>query len=94
MVRSLRVVRQPLGVAHVRGGADRHVAGGVTAPFGGVVTFHVTVGEQLPEGAVVATIEAMKLEAAITTPYAGCVARLAIPDRALTEGGDLLLIIE
>ncbi|MBB2890776.1 biotin/lipoyl-containing protein [Flexivirga oryzae] len=94
MVRSLRVVPQPLGVAHVPGGSDKEVAGGVTAPFGGVVTFHVTPGDQLPEGSVVATIEAMKLEAAVTTPCAGQVARLVIPDGALVEGGDLLLVIE
>ena len=89
-----RLIPQPLGVAHVPGGADKAVAGGVTAPFGGVVTFHVTPGDQLPEGSVVATIEAMKLEAAVTTPCAGRLARFAVPDAALVEGADLLLVIQ
>lgn len=93
MVRSLRLVPQPLAVAHIRGPEDSSVVGGVTAPFGGVVTFRVTAGEQIQEGAVVATIEAMKLEAAITTPHGGRVARLAIPDQAQAEGGDLLLVV-
>ena len=94
MSRSLRVVPQPLGVAHIRGPVDNAVAGGVSAPFGGVVTFLVATGEQVRAGTVVATLEAMKLEAAITAPYAGRVTRLAIPDQAQAEGGDLLLVIE
>lgn len=94
MVRSLRVVQQPLGVAHIRGHVDTAVAGGVTAPFGGVVTFAVAVGDLVPEGSVVAIIEAMKLEAAITAPSGGRVARLAIRDQTQAEGGDLLLVIE
>ena len=40
-----------------------------------------------------ATIEAMKMEAAITTPVAGTVQRLAIGSQQQVEGGDLLLVV-
>jgi pyruvate carboxylase len=42
---------------------------------------------------VIATIEAMKMEAAITAPLDGTVARLAINAVQPVEGGDLLLVI-
>ena len=35
----------------------------------------------------------MKMEAAITTPVAGTVARLAIGGQQQVEGGDLLLVV-
>ncbi|MGL5857110.1 MAG: pyruvate carboxylase [Angustibacter sp.] len=73
--------------------ADRSVPGQVPAPFAGVVTLAVRLGEQVPAGTTVATIEAMKMEAAITTTVAGTVQRLAIGDRQQVEGGDLLAVI-
>jgi pyruvate carboxylase len=42
-------------------------------------------------GATVATIEAMKMEAAITAPKSGTVSRLAINRIQQVEGGDLLV---
>ena len=42
---------------------------------------------------MVATIEAMKMEANITTPVSGTVQRLAIGAQQQVEGGDLLLVI-
>jgi len=44
-------------------------------------------------GQAVATIEAMKMEAAITTPVAGTVQRLAIHHAQAVEGGDLLVVV-
>ena len=44
-------------------------------------------------GDQVATIEAMKMEAAITAPVAGTVQRLALQHSQAVEGGDLLLVI-
>jgi pyruvate carboxylase len=63
----------------------------IGAPFSGVVTLVVEVGQNLAEGAIVATIEAMKMEAAISTSVAGVVSRLAIPLTQQVEAGDLLL---
>jgi pyruvate carboxylase len=73
--------------------ADPKVAGQVPAPFAGVVTLVVGAGDEVAAGQQVATIEAMKMEAAITTPVAGTVKRLAIGHAQAVEGGDLLLEI-
>ena len=43
---------------------------------------------------MVATIEAMKMEANITAPSAGTVERLAIGGHQQVEGGDLLLVLK
>ncbi|MET9328054.1 pyruvate carboxylase [Tsukamurella sp. NPDC003166] len=66
----------------------------VAAPFSGVVTVSVAVGEQVAAGGTVGTIEAMKMEAAITTPVGGVVRRIAIPPVGSVDGGDLLIDFE
>ena len=71
--------------------ADPHNPKHIAAPFSGVVTLSVEVGADVKEGSVVATIEAMKMEAAISTPVAGVVGRLAIPKTQQVEAGDLLV---
>ncbi|MGW3731288.1 biotin/lipoyl-containing protein, partial [Streptomyces sp. NPDC000851] len=73
--------------------ADRANPGHVAAPFAGVVTLAVAEGDEVAAGATVATIEAMKMEAAITAPKSGRVARLAINPIQQVEGGDLLVEI-
>jgi pyruvate carboxylase len=73
--------------------ADPAVPGQVAAPFAGVVTLTVSDGDTVEAGGVVATIEAMKMEANITTPTAGTVSRLAIAAQQQVEGGDLLVVI-
>ncbi|CAM3934851.1 pyruvate carboxylase [Janibacter anophelis] len=73
--------------------ADPSVPGQVAAPFAGVVTPQVAEGDEVAAGDVVATIEAMKMEASITTPQAGTVSRLAIGGRQQVEGGDLLVVV-
>ncbi|MGW2384929.1 pyruvate carboxylase [Streptomyces sp. NPDC001658] len=73
--------------------ADRSDPGHVAAPFAGVVTLTVAEGDEVDAGATVATIEAMKMEAAITAPKAGRVSRLAINKIQQVEGGDLLVEI-
>ena len=73
--------------------ADTANPGHVPSPFAGVVTLTVGVGQQVAQGDPVATIEAMKMEAAITAPVAGTVQRLAIGHAQAVEGGDLLLVL-
>ena len=73
--------------------ADPAVPGQVPAPFAGVVTPTVAEGDDVEVGAVVATIEAMKMEASITAPVAGRVERLAVHGHQQLEGGDLVLVI-
>ena len=74
--------------------ADREDPGQVAAPFAGVVTLAVAEGDTVTAGATVATIEAMKMEAAITAPVEGTVGRLAITRIQQVEGGDLLLVLQ
>lgn len=51
--------------------ADPGEPGHVAAPFDGSVTLRAAKGDEVAAGDVVATIEAMKMEAAITAPIAG-----------------------
>lgn len=74
--------------------ADRADPGHVAAPFAGVVTVSVAAGDAVEAGQTIATIEAMKMEAAITAPAAGTVERIAVSETAQVEGGDLLVVID
>jgi pyruvate carboxylase len=73
--------------------ADRTNPDHVAAPFAGVVTVNVAADELVAAGQTIATIEAMKMEAAITAPKAGTVARVAVSATAQVEGGDLLVVV-
>ena len=74
--------------------ADPNRAGYVAAPFAGVVTVKVEQGARVEPGTTIATIEAMKMEASITTPVAGTVARLVVSGTAQVEAQDLLIVVE
>ena len=50
-------------------------------------------GDRVAAGQAVASIEAMKMEAAITSPVDGVVERVAIGTTQQVEAGDLLLVI-
>ncbi|MFI8594802.1 pyruvate carboxylase [Microbacterium sp. NPDC078428] len=73
--------------------ADTSRPGQVAAPFSGVVTLKSAVGEKVSAGQPVASIEAMKMEAAITAPVDGVIERLAIAATAQVDAGDLLVVI-
>ncbi|SEJ75164.1 pyruvate carboxylase [Arthrobacter sp. yr096] len=89
------VVRDRSVVSNVKAAekADPAQPGQVAAPFAGAVTVTVKAGDVVSAGDTVATIEAMKMEASITTPVAGTVSRLAISAVEQVQGGDLLLVI-
>ena len=74
--------------------ADVGNPGHVAAPFAGAVTPTVAVGDEVAAGDQVATIEAMKMEAAINAPVAGVVSRVVLPGTTQLDGGDLVLVIE
>jgi pyruvate carboxylase len=73
--------------------ADRTNPDHVPAPFAGVVTVATDIGEEVEAGQTIATIEAMKMEAAVTAPKAGKVVSVAVSRTAQVEGGDLLMVI-
>lgn len=65
----------------------------VAAPFAGAVSLTVAVGDRVEVGQTVATIEAMKMEAPITTSVAGTVERVAVARVAPVDAGDLLMVV-
>ena len=73
--------------------ADKTNPDHVAAPFAGVVSVSVAQGDIVAAGQTVATIEAMKMEAAITATKAGTVSRIAVAATAQVEGGDLLVVV-
>ncbi len=79
--------------AHEVEKADTTQPGQVAAPFSGVVTLKSEVGDPVRAGEPVASIEAMKMEAAITSPVDGVVERLAIGSPQQVDAGDLLVVI-
>ncbi|MBY6366821.1 pyruvate carboxylase [Rhodococcoides corynebacterioides] len=73
--------------------ADSSDPSHLAAPFAGVVTLVAAEGDTVTAGDTVATIEAMKMEAAVTAPRSGTITRLALSGVARVEGGDLIAVI-
>ena len=70
-------------------GNDSHVA----ASMSGVVTISADEGDKVIVGQQVGSIEAMKMESAISAPKDGTVERIAVSSGTNVEPGDLLLVI-
>jgi pyruvate carboxylase len=73
--------------------ADAATPGHVAAPFAGVVTVLTDTDADVKAGDTVASIEAMKMEAAITAPISGRVVRITVRDVQQVEGGDLIMVL-
>ena len=73
--------------------ADANRPGQIAAPFSGVVTLKVEEGDTVEAGQAVASIEAMKMEAAITSPIGGYIERVAVPRTQQVDAGDLLVVV-
>ena len=74
--------------------ADPSNPGHAAAPFSGVATPRVEVGDKVEQGEPIAGIEAMKMEASIAAPISGTVKRLGIIGSQPVESGDLIAVIE
>jgi pyruvate carboxylase len=74
--------------------ADKNNPGHAAAPFTGVVTLKLAIGDQVLAGAPIASIEAMKMEASIAAPISGKITRLGVSGPTPVEGGDLIAVIE
>ena len=88
-VRDRSIAVESRTVERADSGNPAHVA----APFAGVVSMRVSPGTSVLAGEAIATIEAMKMEAAITAPYSGVVERVVFTGTQQVEGGDLLAIL-
>ncbi|MBN9644597.1 biotin/lipoyl-containing protein [Corynebacterium mendelii] len=60
----------------------------ICAPFAGIVHHKVAAGEPVDAGAVVATVETVKLEASVTAVSPGIVAEWLVDDCGDITGGD------
>lgn len=67
--------------------------GQVGAPFRGIVTVSVSVGDEVHVGDSVAVIEAMKMESSISATISGVIERIAVGVGSSLEPGDLILEI-
>ncbi|MCK9896626.1 pyruvate carboxylase [Frankia sp. AgB32] len=65
----------------------------IGAGLPGIVTFVVAPGDTVAAGQKLAVVEAMKMEAAVTSPVAGTVAELVRTSGDSVEVGDLLLVL-
>ncbi|ABD09704.1 pyruvate carboxylase [Frankia casuarinae] len=65
----------------------------VGAGLPGIVTFSVAVGDTVTKGQRLAVVEAMKMEAAVTSPVGGTVVELVRSSGDSVEVGDLLLTL-
>ncbi|MEX3610202.1 pyruvate carboxylase [Rothia sp. LK2588] len=74
--------------------ADASNKNHIAAPFAGAVSISVQPGDTVSAGDQIATIEAMKMEAGITSPVAGTVERVVYSDVAQVQGGDLLVVLK
>ena len=66
----------------------------IFAPFAGIVHYRVRTGDPVTTGDILATVEAIKLEAAVAAPGPGIVGKLACEDFTDVSGGDMLLTLD
>lgn len=66
----------------------------ICAPFAGIVHYRVSPGEQVDTGTVLASVEAVKIEAPIPAPGPGVVKELLCENFADVAGGDALIVVE
>ena len=68
---------------------------GVETPFGGSIwRVPVAAGDRVKQGAVVAIVEAMKMECEVHSPVAGIIRRVYVEERAMVAAGSVILAIE
>ena len=90
-------IASPPDVDRAAGAAARHATGAteLVAPMpGAVVGVHAGVGDAVAAGAPVVTLEAMKMEHAVTAPFDGRVAELRVDARDQVARGQVLAVVE
>jgi propionyl-CoA carboxylase alpha chain len=75
--------------------AAEEVAGATLAPMpGAIVTVAVEEGEQVAEGALLCTVEAMKMEHRVTAPVAGTVTDVRVKPGQQVDADEILVVVE
>ena len=66
---------------------------GLTMEDGTVVAWHVSEGERVTEGQVIAEVETEKVENELEAPCAGVVARILVQEDETVDVGTVLAVI-
>jgi propionyl-CoA carboxylase alpha chain len=75
--------------------AGREVAGATLAPMpGAVVTVTVAPGDEVAKGALLVTVEAMKMEHRVTAPFDGTVAGVHVSAGQQVDADQLLVVVD
>ncbi len=73
---------------------QRAIAGATRAPMPGVVVaVAVAEGDEVDEGAVLVTVEAMKMEHRVTAPRAGTVAEVRVREGQQVDADEVLVVV-
>ena len=67
---------------------------GLTMEDGTVVAWHVSEGESVAEGQVIAEVETEKVENELEAPCAGVVARILVQEDETVDVGTVLAVID
>lgn len=67
---------------------------GLTMEDGTVVAWHVSEGEPVAEGQVIAEVETEKVENELEAPCAGVVARILVQEDETVDVGTVLAVID
>ncbi|AWB82028.1 acetyl-CoA carboxylase biotin carboxyl carrier protein subunit [Corynebacterium yudongzhengii] len=63
----------------------------IFAPFAGIIRYHVAEGQKVTTGDVLATVEAVKLEAPVPAPGPGTVTALHRENYSDVIGGEVVI---
>jgi propionyl-CoA carboxylase alpha chain len=75
--------------------AGQEVAGATLAPMpGAVVTVAVGPGDEVAEGALLVTVEAMKMEHRVTAPFDGTVAEVRVTAGQQVDADQVLVVVD
>jgi pyruvate carboxylase subunit B len=89
------VIGRTLDVGRLEKGKEKVAEKGmVTSPMQGMILYlKVKIGEDVKEGDVVATIEAMKMQADVRSPHGGVVRQVLVHEGEIVNSGEAIMVV-
>jgi pyruvate carboxylase subunit B len=89
------VIGRTLDVGRLEKGKEKVAGKGmVTSPMQGMILYlKVKIGEDVKEGDVVATIEAMKMQADVRSPHGGVVRQVLVHEGEIVNSGEAIMVV-
>jgi pyruvate carboxylase subunit B len=89
------VIGRTLDVGRLEKGKEKVAEKGmVTSPMQGMILYlKVKIGEDVKEGDVVATIEAMKMQADVRSPHGGVVRQVLVYEGEIVNSGEAIMVV-